>query len=145
MNQTKAATPGETNLVEHILWHEQPLAYIMRAAMQPAKTTFLTLPQFKRQIGFVVYPQGGEVAPHVHFDLERHLVGSSEVLLIQRGPCSVDIYYNERELVATRELQTFDILIMVRDGHGFRMLEDTVFVEMKQGPYLDAHEEGHLW
>ena len=54
------------------------------------------------------------------------VVDSSEVLLVRRGRCEVDIYNGEKQFVATRELQEGDLLIVVAGGHGFRMLEDTV-------------------
>ena len=53
----------------------------------------------------------------------------------------IDIYDDDRQLVATRELQTGDIMLMVGGGHGFRMLEDTVFLEVKQGPYTGLEEK----
>jgi hypothetical protein len=46
-----------------------------------------------------------------------------------------------KETVATRELREGDILLLVDGGHGFRMLEDTVFVEIKQGPYTGLDEK----
>ena len=127
--------------IEHIAWNGKPLAYIIRAEMNPQKTTFLTPPEFKQQVGFVVYPAGGEIQRHVHRPLERHLVGTSEVLIVRRGRCEIDIYNDERELVATRELGQGDIMLMVGGGHGFRMLEDTVFLEVKQGPYTGLDEK----
>jgi len=130
--------------VEHIVWRDQPLAYIIRASMATERTIFLTPPEFKQQVGFVVYPKGGEIRRHIHLNLERCLVGTSEVLIIRRGHCYIDVYNNDRELVATRELWTGDIMLMVGGGHGFRMLEDTVFIEVKQGPYLDEHEKEHF-
>src|SRR6266487_6238113 len=114
-------------LIENITWQCVPLAYIIRGKLNPQKTTFLTPPEFKQQVGFVVYPAGGEIQRHVHRPLERHLVGTSEVLIVRRGRCEIDIYNDERELVATRELREGDIMLMVGGGHGFRMLEDTVF------------------
>jgi len=123
-----------TEHIEHIAWNGKPLAYIIRTEMNPEKTTFLTPPAFKQQVGFVVYPAGGEIQRHVHRPLERHLVGTSEVLIVRRGRCEIDIYNNEGELVATRELCQGDVMLMVDGGHGFRMLEDTVFLEVKQGP-----------
>ena len=109
--------------------------------MNPQKTTFLTPPEFKQQVGFVVYPAGGEIQRHVHRPLERHLVGTSEVLIVRRGRCEIDVYNDERQLVATRELGQGDIMLMVGGGHGFRMLEDTVFLEVKQGPYTGLDEK----
>ena len=126
---------------EQILCNGNPLAYIIRGDMNPDKTTFLTPPEFKQQVGFVVYPAGGEIQRHVHRALERHLIGTSEVLVVRHGGCEIDIYNNERELIATRELRQGDIMLMVDGGHGFRMLEETVFLEVKQGPYTGFEEK----
>jgi len=127
--------------VEHIFFKNMPLAYIIRAEMRPARTTFLTPSEFKQQVGFVVYPAGGKIARHNHRALERHLVGTSEVLVVQSGRCEIDIFNDDRELVATRELRPGDVMLMVGGGHGFRMLEDTVFLEIKQGPYTGEDEK----
>jgi mannose-6-phosphate isomerase-like protein (cupin superfamily) len=127
--------------VEHIVFDGKPLAYIIRSQMVPKTTTFLTPSDFKQQVGFVVYPKGGEIQRHVHRPLERHLIGTSEVLVVRQGRCEIDIYSNQRQLVATEQLREGDILLMVDGGHGFRMLEDTVFVEIKQGPYTGLDEK----
>jgi len=128
-------------MIEHITWNEQPLCYIIRAGLNPEQTTFLTPPEFKQQVGYIVYPAGGEIARHVHRPLERHLVGTSEVLVVKKGRCLIDIYNDDRELVATRELHPGDVMLMVGGGHGFRMLEDTVFLEIKQGLYTGLDEK----
>ena len=127
--------------VEKILCNGKPLAFIIRRELEPQQTTFLTPSEFKQQVGFVVYPEGGEIQRHVHLPLERHLIGTSEVLVLRRGRCEIDIFDNERQLVATRELRQGDIMLMVDGGHGFRMLEDTVFLEIKQGPYTGIDEK----
>jgi len=134
----------EMELVEKIVWQGNPLTYLIRADTLPAQTTFVTPPEFKQQVGFVVYPAGGEIKRHVHRPLERHLVGTSEVLVIQQGRCLIDIYNDAHDLVATRELKAGDIMLMVGGGHGFRMLEDTVFLEVKQGPYTGLDEKEHF-
>jgi hypothetical protein len=33
------------------------------------------------------------------------------------------------------------VVILVGGGHGFRLLEDTVMLEIKQGPYLGADDK----
>ncbi len=128
-------------MIEHITWNGEPLCYIVRAGLNPEQTTFLTPPEFKQQVGYIVYPAGGEIPRHIHRPLERHLVGTSEVLVVKKGRCLIDIYNDDRELVATRELFPGDVMLMVGGGHGFRMLEDTVFLEVKQGPYTGEDEK----
>jgi uncharacterized protein with PhoU and TrkA domain len=127
--------------IEHITWEGNALAYVIRSELNPTKTTFLTPSEFNHQVGFIVYPAGGEIQRHTHRPLERHLVGTSEVLIVQRGRCEIDIYNDDRQLVATRELRQGDVLLVVGGGHGFRMLEDTVFLEIKQGPYTGIDEK----
>ena len=145
LQRTEAATFTDFfNYMEHVeqITHDrEPLAYIIRAGMQPAETTFLTPPEFKQQVGFIVYPAGGAIQRHDHRPLERHLVGTSEVLIVQRGLCEIDIYNDNREFITTRVLRPGDIMLMVGGGHGFRMIEDTVFLEIKQGPYTGEDEK----
>jgi mannose-6-phosphate isomerase-like protein (cupin superfamily) len=126
---------------EQIAWVDRPLAYIIRRELLPAATTFLTPSDLPQQLGFVVYPAGGEIKPHLHRPLERTIRGTSEVLVVKKGRCEVDIYNNSQERIATRELREGDILLLVDGGHGFRLLEDTVFVEIKQGPYTGFDEK----
>jgi len=127
--------------IEHISQGDQCLAIIIRNNFVPQKTTFLTPNDYKQQIGFVVYPAGGEVPRHVHRPLQRQLVGTSEVLLVRQGHCVADIYNDERELIASRELCEGDVILLVAGGHGFRMLTDTVLLEVKQGPYTGIDEK----
>ena len=136
--------PPNADHVEIISGVGGQLAYIIRAELSPERTTFLTPDEFKQQVGFVVYPKGGEIKRHRHVPLERHLVGTSEVLIVRSGFCEVDIYDAADSLVATRALRQGDVMLMVGGGHGFRMLEDTVLLEVKQGPYTGLEEKEHF-
>jgi len=127
--------------IEHIVYNNHQLAYIIRNSFVPECTTFLTPPELKQQVGYIVYPAGGEVRRHVHKKIQRRLNGTSEVVLIKKGHCLIDVYNDHHELVATREMHEGDLLLMVGGGHGFRMLEDTVLLEVKQGPYIGVNEK----
>jgi mannose-6-phosphate isomerase-like protein (cupin superfamily) len=117
------------------------LAYIARGGAPPPHTTFLTPEDCNLQVGHVVYSAGSEIARHMHLPLERYVVGTTEVLVVERGRCEVDVYAAQQRLVATCELRAGDILIAVAGGHGFRLLEDTVLLEVKQGPYPGEAEK----
>lgn len=130
-----------TSPIERISNNGQELCILIRNAISPPATFFITPPEYKQQVGFVVYPKGAEIARHTHVPLQRHLVGTSEVLIIKKGRCQIDVYNDERELVVTRELAEGDVMLMVSGGHGFRMLEDTILLEVKQGPYTGLEEK----
>lgn len=132
------------DVVERINWNGLPLCYLIRNDRFPDKTTFFTPPEFKQQVGYVVYPAGGVIKRHVHRSIPRCLVGTSEVLVVKKGHCLIDIYNDDHELVATRDLFPGDVMLMVGGGHGFRMIEDTVLLEIKQGPYTGEEEKEHF-
>ena len=117
------------------------LALLLSSRDDPDETTFPTPPELGLQVGFVVYPAGGEIQRHDHRPLERRIVGTPEVLVVRSGRCEVDLYDEERRQVATRELRAGDVILIAAGGHGFRMLEDTVLLEVKQGPYVGLDEK----
>ena len=130
--------------IEPISVGETLLAYVVRADATQATTSFITGDDASFQAGFVVYPAGGSVVPHVHLPVVRTVVGTSELLLVRKGRCIVDIYGEDRALVASRELGAGDLVLSISGGHGFRMLEDTVLFEVKQGPYSGQAEKARF-
>jgi hypothetical protein len=94
-----------------------------------------------QQIGFVKYPRGGKIPAHLHKPLERHIVGTPETLILRSGKAEVSLYDESRRLVARRTLEPGDVLVLIAGGHGFELLEDSVFLEVKQGPYTGLVEK----
>ncbi len=127
--------------VEHVVDGDRILATIVRATLRPAATSFVTPDDRNQQVGFIVYAAGESIPRHTHRPIERRIVGTGEVLVVREGRCEVDLYNDAAKLVATRELNVGDILIIVSGGHGFRMLDDTVLLEVKQGPYTGLAEK----
>jgi len=127
--------------VELITANGQALCYVIRESTQPKQTTFITPPDSKQQVGFIVYPKGGVIARHIHRPLERHIIGMAEVLVVRSGHCQIEVYDEQENLVAVRDLYHNDVVLMVGGGHGFQIKEDTVLLEIKQGPYLGAEDK----
>lgn len=117
------------------------LALIVRAGFDPTRTTFVTSNDLLLQLGFIVYPAGSSIPRHRHLPVERHLQSTSEVLQVRRGACTAEIYDLGSKLVAEVELEQGDVIVLVAGGHGFRVREDTVLCEVKQGPYVSAVEK----
>ena len=127
--------------IEWIKHEEEVLALIIPADYDPGATEFVTPDSYKQQVGFIVYPEDGHIVPHIHHEMERNLLGTSEVLFVRHGRCWVDFYLQDKSPYCTRELKTGDVLVLVNGGHGFRMIEETSFLEIKQGPYIGVQEK----
>jgi hypothetical protein len=128
-------------MVEAIVDGETTLAIVIARDAISDQTAFFTDESSTFQAGFVVYPAGGAVTPHLHLPVVRQVVGTSELLVVRRGSCVVDIYAADRRLVASRELALGDAVLSLAGGHGFRMTDDTVLLEIKQGPYGGLEEK----
>lgn len=127
--------------VEIIADGDVPLAYIVSASWQPDATQFLTPDNFSQQMGMIVYQAGESITPHVHIPVERTIVGTTECIMVRKGRCEIDIYNTNREFVASRPLTEGTIILLLGGGHGFRMIEDTVLFEVKQGPYVGMRDK----
>jgi hypothetical protein len=131
-------TPPELVVVDG-----RTLAIIVRAEANPARTTFVTEPTATLQVGYVVYGANTAVPRHSHVRVERKLDVTAEVIFVKSGRCTVDVYDDPpaHTLVDSVELRAGDGVVLLAGGHGFRMHEPTVLIEVKQGPYQGVDEK----
>ena len=129
------------DLIENITQAGRVLAIIVRGEFAPSSTTFLTSPELEQQLGFVVHPAGERIPSHVHHPEHRRLTGTTEVLVVVKGSCEIELFDDEHTPVATRQLKKGDVILLASGGHGLRMLEDTILLEIKQGPYMGQSEK----
>jgi oxalate decarboxylase/phosphoglucose isomerase-like protein (cupin superfamily) len=78
---------------------------------------------------------GYEVKAHMHPEVNRALVGTSEFLYVERGRMKVTVFDEEWAVLAEEELISGEFLLFFRGGHAITMMEDTRLLEVKQGPY----------
>ena len=121
--------------VEIISDSDGPVAYLINRKWQPKKTKFLTPDDFGQQMGMIVYGKGESVQPHMHLPITRQVQGTTECVMVKKGSCFLDIYNKSKELLDSRVMVEGDIVLLLGGAHGFRMMEDTILFEVKQGPY----------
>jgi hypothetical protein len=119
----------------------QLLALVVRRSFRAGSTQFVTPDSCTQQLGFIVYPAGTAIPRHSHLPLARSIVGTSEVLFVREGRCTAEIYDAQRSLVAEIELGAGDVIALNGGAHGFRVHENTVLMEVKQGPFTGLQEK----
>ncbi len=129
------------NDVEIIKSNDKVLAYIVRSSLVPHESCFLTTTDLNMQMGFIVYDKGKNIQPHMHIPVLREIQGTAECIFVKQGHCIIDIYDSSRAITASKELYTGDVILLLEGGHGFRMLENTVLFEIKQGPYVGLKDK----
>jgi len=117
------------------------LAIILRSTYREPGVHFLTSNDLSQQLAFMRHPAGKAIEPHVHNAVERRVTQTQESLFIRKGRMRVDFYDGNRSYLESYELRSGDVILLIRGGHGFEMLEDTEFVEVKQGPYAGDQDK----
>jgi NADPH-dependent ferric siderophore reductase len=122
-------------MVEKVMNGEQLLAIILRASFVSEGINFFTPPEFSQQLGYMNRPKGYTIGPHKHEIVQRNVTITQEVLFLKQGKLRVDFYGEDHHHVASRVLETGDVILLASGGHGFEMLEKSEIIEVKQGPY----------
>ena len=132
---------GNINLMIDIIENKGQICAYLYTGQIPSQTTFLTESHCQQQAGYVIYPKDSMIQKHYHRHIERNLYTTTEVLLVLKGKCIVDFYDDTQALVISRELHSGNVLIIIAGGHGFRVVEDLILFEVKQGPYSGLNEK----
>lgn len=115
----------------------QVLAVLVRPEVAPPKVQFFTPPDWPLQVGRICYPAGHAIRPHRHNPVPRSGAGTMEVLYVQAGHLALLLWdgtaLRHRVSVAAGSL----IILPLGSTHGFEILEPTVLLECKNGPYTD--------
>jgi hypothetical protein len=122
-------------MIEHIYNEGLELAVILRANYSKPGIEFLTPNSYSQQLGYMNRPSGYEIAPHVHNPVMREVAFTKEVLIIKTGKVRVDFYDDNQSYIESKILNPGDIILLAFGGHGFKMLEASEIIEVKQGPY----------
>lgn len=157
----KASTDFDEGLRRTIAWYENPehhaarelltqfaipaleeirdgdtiVAIILRGSYDKPGVTFFSQDHFSQQLGFINYPAGHVIIPHVHNPVPREVFHTQETLFIREGRLRVDLYRDDRTPLTSRTLASGDTILLSTGGHGFEILDDTSMIEVKQGPY----------
>tara|TARA_A100001011_G_C14219053_1_gene803434 strand:- start:845 stop:1237 length:393 start_codon:yes stop_codon:yes gene_type:complete len=105
---------------------------------------FLTDHSISFQVGTFNLDQGNVIQRHVHNKYERKIFKTSEALFMIDGKIKVDLYDIENEFIQTVIVEKGEIIVMLDGGHAIEILEDSKFVEVKQGPYDENSDKNHF-
>ena len=128
-------------MIEEIINNNKKLAIILRKNFEQDGINFFTPNDYSQQLGYMNRPKNYEIQPHLHNSISRNVYFTNEVLFIKSGKVRVDFYNEKKKYLESRILYKGDIILLAYGGHGFKMLEKTEIVEVKQGPYMGDEDK----
>lgn len=127
--------------VETIEANGQKYASIVRNQEFHPGIEFISDPEDEFQLGFMCREEGYKINPHFHKEQRRNIYSTTEVLFIKNGAVKVQFYDDCLIEISETVLHSGDIIILYSGGHGFQFEKNTVMVEVKQGPYIQAEDK----
>jgi mannose-6-phosphate isomerase-like protein (cupin superfamily) len=123
-------------MIKKIYDGDNLLAIIVSNKFDEPGIHFFTPDDFSQQLAYMKHPQGKTIIPHVHNRVPRQVEYTQEVLFIKSGKIRVDFYDMEQKYLESHILSQHDVILLIKGGHGFEILEDLEMFEIKQGPYV---------
>ncbi len=91
------------------------------------------------QVGKQLRLKGEQIKPHRHMPVKTQKEETlKEVLYVEKGKVRINFYDERWKEIDSKILNQGDMILLIKGGHGFEMLEETVMVEIKEGPYNQA-------
>ena len=128
-------------MIENIFHNGIRLSIIIRNKYSSDGISFFTQDQDSQQLGYMNRPKDYVIPPHRHNLVPREVHLTQEVLFIKSGKIRVDFYSNDQEYFTSRILVQGDVILLSDGGHGFKMLETSEIIEVKQGPYIETMDK----
>src|SRR5262245_36855900 len=130
-----------SNSVEEIKHNGEMLALILRNDYSKPGITFFTPDDFSQQLAYMQHPAGKLIDAHFHNQVPRLVAYTQEVLFIKRGCLRVDFFDERQQYLESRVLKAGDVILLIKGGHGFEVLEELDMIEVKQGPYAGDQDK----
>ena len=117
------------------------IAIVVKRDFKKDGVNFVSKPDFPLQLGISTYKKGDKIKPHSHIEREIKINKIQEVVHIESGRTIVNLYDLDGKKIKSVELSEEDTIFFVDGGHGFKVLEDTRLIEVKQGPYVGKDKD----
>ena len=129
------------SMVEEITYNGQVLAIVLPYEFRQPGIHFFTPDSYSQQLAYMRHPEGKVIKPHIHRQVRREVFFTQEVLLIKRWNLRVDFYIDHRDYLESRVLKAGVVILLIKGGHGFEVLEELEMIEVKQGPYVGDNDK----
>lgn len=131
-------------MIEKIEHEGELLALIVRDSYNNDGLNFVTGEEHSFQVGMHNVFKGTRYRAHKSrpFGAIEGLK-SNKIYYVKEGKVGVDVYDKQNKKINYISLNKGDLMIFFEGAHGLDVLEDSKFIEIKQGPYrgVEADKE----
>jgi mannose-6-phosphate isomerase-like protein (cupin superfamily) len=127
--------------LEYIYSNGELISIILRSNFHKDEITFFTPDTLSQQLGYLPHKKGDIIQAHRHIYNKREVHYTQEVLFVKKGRVKVNLYDSRKKYVGSEIIQDGDFILLCGGAHGFEFLEDSILIEIKQGPYTGEQDK----
>ena len=129
-------------MIEKIFHKKKLFALIVRSKFRKKEgISFFTSKESTQQFGYMKHKKNHLIMPHKHNKRLTKILTTTEVIILFKGILRVDFYNSKKKYLFSKKIYARDIIMLVNGGHGFKVLKNCKFIEVKQGPYTGLDEK----
>ena len=129
-------------MIKYITYKKETLAIIVNSSYFKKKgINFFTDKKLTQQVAFMNHPKNYSIEPHLHKRVIRKIKTTTEVLIIINGILKINFYNKHKKFIFSKLAKARDIVILLTGGHGFKIIKNCKFIEVKQGPYSEKEDK----
>ncbi len=128
-------------MIKEVKHNNELFAIIVPDDFDKPGISFFTDNDLSQQLAYMHHPEGKVIQPHIHNPVPREVHFTQEVLFIKRGKLRVDFYDDNQVYIESYILSKGDVILLIKGGHGFEVLEELEMFEVKQGPYAGEQDK----
>lgn len=118
------------------------LHVVVRARYSPTGRTDLINQYESLQASIINQPKGTTFKPHRHIWKEGpRIIIAQESWIVLKGKVKCTFYDIDNSILAEHVLNVGDLSITLEGGHTYTLLEDSLIVEYKTGPYQGQQKD----
>lgn len=88
------------------------------------------------QCGFGTVKETKNITPHVHNEVNRNIINTSEFILVIDGQIDVNFISPKGHSLGKLSIKSLEGFLQFKGGHSMVIVAGTKYIEVKQGPYL---------
>ena len=120
---------------------ENLLAIVVKKGSSKEEKDFHTDNSSEFQLGTFNLEKDTVIERHYHQKQERRIHSTNEVLVLQKGKMTITIYDLDLNKIQDVTLESGDMVVLFDGGHEINIDEDSNFIEVKQGPYIEGQDK----
>ena len=111
------------------------LAQVIKPLDDNSPKNFFTEHDLDFQAASFQLEKDEKIERHIHNNQERIIHTTSEAIIVTEGLVGVEIYDNDLNFIQDINVKSGEVILLFAGGHSLSMLENSKFLEIKQGPY----------